>query len=72
MIPVDLTRLISAQDRAAEAEADRLAVAQAQARAYLTQTDWYVTRLTETGTPIPADVSTRREEARRILDPDSV
>lgn len=33
-------------------------------RAYLAQTDWYVTRKTETGAEIPADVSEKRAAAR--------
>lgn len=36
----------------------------AEARAYLASTDWYVTRLQEIGTPIPADVLQKRQEAR--------
>jgi len=40
-----------------------------KARAYLTSTDWYVTRWLEKGVPIPEEVSQKREEARnRILD----
>lgn len=36
----------------------------AEARAYLASTDWYVIRQQETGTPIPPDVLTKRQEAR--------
>ncbi len=36
----------------------------AEARAYLASTDWYVVRLQETGTPIPADISAARQAAR--------
>lgn len=36
----------------------------AEAQAYLASTDWYVTRFTETGTPIPEDVLSKRAEAR--------
>ena len=36
----------------AEVEAEARAPAIAQARAYLTETDWYVTRQAETGTPM--------------------
>ena len=35
-----------------------------EARKYLTETDWYVTRKAETGKAIPDDVLTKREEAR--------
>ena len=34
------------------------------ARMYLAQTDWYVTRKSEIGTEIPSDISTKRQEAR--------
>lgn len=36
----------------------------AEARAYLASTDWYVTRFQEIGTPIPSDVLQKRQEAR--------
>lgn len=41
--------------------------AKAKARAYLLETDWYVTRLSETGKAIPDEVLTARAEARVIL-----
>jgi len=52
-----------------EVEADftdeRLArFAAADARRYLNDTDWYVARFIETGTPIPAEVSAARAAAR--------
>jgi len=34
------------------------------AKKYLTETDWYVTRFSENGTPIPEDVLTKRNQAR--------
>ena len=36
----------------------------AEARAYLASTDWYVVRKAETGTEIPADVLAARQTAR--------
>lgn len=39
----------------------------AEARAYLASTDWYVTRKLETGVEIPADITTAREEARASI-----
>lgn len=33
-------------------------------RAYLLSTDWYVIRNTETGEPIPEEISTKRNDAR--------
>lgn len=47
--------------------AQELAEAQAKAAEYLRSTDWYVTRLAETGKPIPEEVLTGRAEARLIL-----
>lgn len=35
-----------------------------QARAYLSSTDWYVTRFAETGQAIPDDIRAAREAAR--------
>jgi hypothetical protein len=34
---------------------------------YLAETDWYVTRFTETGVPIPSDVSDARAQARERI-----
>ena len=44
-----------------------LVEAQATARDYLNSTDWYVTRLAETGKAIPEEVLTGRAEARLVL-----
>ena len=35
-----------------------------EARRYLAETDWYVTRKAETGKAIPDDILTKRQEAR--------
>jgi len=37
------------------------------ARIYLSSTDWYVTRFTETGKAIPQEVSAKRSKARMLL-----
>lgn len=47
-----------------ELEAQLQEQANAEARAYLQSTDWYVTRFTETGKEIPEEVKTKRDEAR--------
>ena len=42
-----------------------------QARKYLADTDWYVTRKAETGKAIPDDILTKRQEARekvKVID----
>lgn len=36
-------------------------------KAYLTETDWYVTRKAETGKAIPDDVLAKREAARAAI-----
>lgn len=38
-----------------------------EARQYLLDTDWYVTRMQETGEPIPAGVSEARAAARQRI-----
>lgn len=40
------------------------------ARIYLKNTDWYVTRKTETGKAIPSDIATKRAQARIDADGD--
>lgn len=37
------------------------------ARAYLSETDWIVTRFVETGVPIPSDVKVNRAKAREAI-----
>ena len=39
----------------------------ATAQEYLTQTDWFVVRASETGKPVPSDVLARRADARAVL-----
>lgn len=39
----------------------------AEARQYLNDTDWYVTRKMETGVEIPEDVTIKRAEARALI-----
>jgi hypothetical protein len=39
----------------------------AEARSYLNSTDWYVTRMSETGVAIPEDVLAKRAECRELL-----
>ena len=58
-------RIKTAADLQAEREAADLQAERAAARAYLADTDWYVTRLTETGEPIPPAVSKERAAARK-------
>lgn len=45
-----------------------LSAEQQNAGIYLKNTDWYVTRMMETGKPIPDDVLQKRQEARALLN----
>jgi hypothetical protein len=61
-------RIVTADDLAAEqAEAEKEA-RRAEARAYLSETDWMVTRQAETGKPIPDDVRDARNKARDTIN----
>ena len=51
---------------AEEIEAELLAQRKQEALNYLASTDWYVTRLLETGVEIPEEVSKLRAEARLV------
>jgi hypothetical protein len=57
---------------AEQIEAERAAAARAQveaeARAYLAETDWMVIRAAETGKPVPEDVAEARAAARKTLN----
>lgn len=68
MIAIDLSRIVTAADKAAEAAAAAAASRKLAARAYLAETDWYVTRFAETGTAIPDAVSDARKAARSDLN----
>lgn len=51
------------EDKAAE----QLEQARAEALAYLARTDWYYSRLAETGQAVPVDVVDQRTAARELL-----
>lgn len=38
-----------------------------EARKYLKNTDWYVTRQVDTGEPMPDDIKQKRQEARASI-----
>jgi len=40
----------------------------AEAQAYLSSTDWYVVRKSDTGKAVPSDITTKRAEARTVID----
>lgn len=61
---IDLTGLVTAEQKAlqaARAEQERI---NAEARQYLDSTDWYVMRFRETGVEIPEDIRVARQAAR--------
>jgi hypothetical protein len=61
---IDYSQIITAEAQQAQAEADLRTARHNEAAAYLAATDWYVTRFTETGCPIPDDVQAKRRAAR--------
>ena len=55
-------------DLQAERDAHAREVARREAQEYLASTDWFVTRLVETGKPVPDDVAAKREAARKAAN----
>ena len=51
----------------AKVAAAQQAKTNAEARAYLASTDWYVIRFQETGTAIPTDILAARQAARDLI-----
>jgi len=51
----------------AEIAANAQAVINGDSLAYLASTDWYVTRFTESGVAVPADVTQARTDARLAI-----
>ena len=60
----DAETLLSTQQTAAEQQERQVAIQ--QAKAYLDSTDWYVVRFSETGVPIPEEVTGKRAAARLV------
>ena len=52
----------------AEIAANAQSLANSEALEYLKSTDWYVTRRSDTGVGIPADVTAARAEARAAIE----
>jgi len=57
---------LSADDLTRKAQAEKTA-ANADHKAYLLETDWYVQRYSETGKAVPGDVLTKRAAARAAI-----
>lgn len=61
---IDFSKLKTAEQKKAEAEQAEIDRVNAEARKYLADTDWYVTRLYETGVAVPENVLSARQAAR--------
>jgi hypothetical protein len=66
---IDFSQAITAEARAAE---QGRAAAQAEARALLAQTDWYLVRKIETGAAVPRAILDARKAARDVLSGDEL
>tara|TARA_B100000085_G_scaffold254500_1_gene253679 strand:- start:388 stop:681 length:294 start_codon:yes stop_codon:yes gene_type:complete len=60
----DMPKLERQEPTAEEIANNLVAMENYEARRYLAETDWYVTRKAETGKAIPDDIVTKRQEAR--------
>jgi len=60
----DMPKLERQEPTAEEIANNQINIQNYQARKYLADTDWYVTRKAETGKAIPDDILTKRQEAR--------
>ena len=60
----DMPKLERREPTAEEISNNQIGIQNSDARKYLADTDWYVTRKAETGKAIPDDVVTKRQEAR--------
>lgn len=67
MSKIDFSRIVTAAERSAQAEAEDLKRRTAEAVAFLASSDWLVVRQAETGEPIPEDISAARAAARKLL-----
>ena len=61
----DVTPYVAPTD--SEVAADAQSLVNAESLAYLSETDWYVTRLSETGVAVPSDVTQARTDARLAI-----
>lgn len=64
---IDWSRLVTVEDKAKTRLVAEQQARNAEALAYLSSTDWYMTRLLETGKAVPVDVLDRRELARLAI-----
>ena len=67
MSNIDMSQMVSAEDKARAATVAALEADAAEQVAYLAATDWYITRFAETGTVVPQEVRAARAVARDRL-----
>jgi len=67
MTNIDWTQMQDAKARAQATAKAALEADHEKARAYLADTDWYVTRKLETNEEIPPEVAKKRTTARAVL-----
>lgn len=66
LVPIDYVEVPMPQPPE-PTEEDIQAMKNAEARRYLTETDWYVVRKMETGVEIPEEILVKRQEARQSI-----
>lgn len=66
MSKIDFSQLVTAEDKAAQEQAAATEAIRSAARAYLAETDWYVTRQIETGKAVPKAIAKKRKAAREV------
>lgn len=68
---IDWGQMVTVEDKSRRAEEAKRSAANIEARAYLASTDWYVTRLQETGQAVPKEVLDSRADARASVTDNS-
>lgn len=69
MSNIDFSQIKTAEQKQLDAERQAQEQINREARNYLAQTDWYITRQHETGVPVPDDVLEQRQAARdRVVE----
>lgn len=64
---IDMSLLISEEETQSLASQQKQMQTNAEARAYLESTDWYVLREAETGVSVPIDIRAKRASCRDTI-----
>ena len=67
MSNIDMSLLISEEETQSLASQQKQMQTNAEARAYLESTDWYVLREAETGVAVPNEIRTKRASCRDAI-----